>query len=54
MAEAAIELLMADLRNGADNSADETERVLGHQLIVRDSASPVSAAAKAEVRQIQN
>lgn len=36
MAESAIELLMADLRN----SGEETERVLKHKLIVRDSAAP--------------
>ena len=40
MAESAIELLMADLRNNADEDQRETERVLGHELIVRDSAAP--------------
>jgi LacI family transcriptional regulator len=39
MAENAIELLMADLRNG-DDGERETERVLRHELIIRDSAAP--------------
>jgi LacI family transcriptional regulator len=39
MAENAIELLMADLRNG-DEGERETERVLRHELIIRDSAAP--------------
>ena len=44
MAEAAIELLMADLRNGRD---DIRERVLEHQLIVRAStAAPSSKRTK--------
>jgi LacI family transcriptional regulator len=37
MAEQAIELLMGGLRNGSDDHARETERVLAHELIVRDS-----------------
>jgi LacI family transcriptional regulator len=37
MAEAAITLLMADLRNGREG---EFERVLQHELIVRDSSGP--------------
>ena len=39
MSQAAIELLMADLRNGDDDQR-ETERVLRHELIVRDSTAP--------------
>ncbi|MES2136559.1 MAG: LacI family DNA-binding transcriptional regulator [Pseudomonadota bacterium] len=38
MAESAIELLMRDLRNG-DEEQDK-ERVLRHELIIRDSAGP--------------
>lgn len=42
MAEAAIELLMHDLRSESDGA--ETERVLRHQLIIRDStAAPVAS-----------
>ncbi|HXG81841.1 MAG TPA: LacI family DNA-binding transcriptional regulator [Sphingomicrobium sp.] len=37
MAEAAIELLMADLRNGREGAS---ERVLQHQLVIRDSSGP--------------
>ena len=43
MAAAAIELLMVDLRNNGeadDETNGETERVLGHQLIVRGSSGP--------------
>jgi LacI family transcriptional regulator len=43
MAEAAIELLMSAMRRGQGDQDDETERVLGHQLIVRDSAGPPSS-----------
>jgi LacI family transcriptional regulator len=39
MAEKAVELLMADLRHNEDGER-ETERVLRHELIVRDSAAP--------------
>jgi LacI family transcriptional regulator len=39
MAEAGIELLMNDLRNGREGDEGETERVLRHELIVRDSAA---------------
>lgn len=39
MSQAAIELLMTDLRN-EDDDQRETERVLRHELIVRDSAAP--------------
>lgn len=39
MSQAAIELLMTDLRNEDDHQR-ETERVLRHELIVRDSAAP--------------
>ena len=38
MAEAAIELLMADLRS--DLEPAETERVLQHKLVIRDSTAP--------------
>ena len=38
MAQSAVELLMADLRSDADMG--ESERVLQHQLIVRDSTAP--------------
>lgn len=44
MAETAIQLLMADLRNGDDDGERETERVLEHQLIVRDSAGAAGEA----------
>lgn len=41
MAEAALQLLIADLRSPATNTARRaTERVLSHALIVRDSAVP--------------
>jgi LacI family transcriptional regulator len=40
MAAAGIELLMTDLRNGLEDPERETERVLRHELIVRDSAAP--------------
>jgi LacI family transcriptional regulator len=39
MAEAGIELLMNDLRNGGEGDERESERVLRHELIVRDSAA---------------
>lgn len=39
MAQAAIELLMSSLRRDPDDPEPEIERVLGHQLIVRDSAA---------------
>lgn len=41
MAEAAIQLLMAELRSGGEQRG-ETERVLQHELIVRDSAAAPS------------
>jgi LacI family transcriptional regulator len=47
MAEAAMELLLADLRDrraGARRSAPE--RVLDHELIVRESSAPLVAALK--------
>jgi len=41
MAEAALELLLADLRHRRSGAAPESaERVLGHELIVRESAAP--------------
>jgi LacI family transcriptional regulator len=40
MAEAAIELLMSSLRRDPERTEFETERVLMHELIVRDSAAP--------------
>jgi LacI family transcriptional regulator len=49
MAEGAIELLMGDLRNGDEGGTRETERVLGHQLIVRDStAAPADQRLQAK------
>jgi LacI family transcriptional regulator, galactose operon repressor len=51
MAEAAIELLMAELRSDRDDEPRETECVLRHELIVRDSVGapteqrPPSAAS---------
>ena len=48
MAETAIELLMTTLRgdsNDGDNDS-EGERVLGHQLIIRDSAAPPSGSRR--------
>jgi LacI family transcriptional regulator len=51
MAEAAIELLMSDLRRGNGGAPRETERVLRHELIIRDSASPISEGARPAVRQ---
>lgn len=44
MAEAAIELLMADLRS--DGDPPETERILKHRLIIRDSAAPPISASQ--------
>ncbi|HYC94458.1 MAG TPA: LacI family DNA-binding transcriptional regulator [Sphingomicrobium sp.] len=41
MAEAAIDLLMSELRNGREGAA---ERVLQHQLIIRDSSRPPGEA----------
>jgi LacI family transcriptional regulator len=46
MAEATIELLMADLRSG-DEEPRETERLLRHELIVRDSAAPPAESTRA-------
>jgi LacI family transcriptional regulator len=46
MAEAAIELLMANLRSG-DEEPRETERLLRHELIVRDSAAPPAESTRA-------
>jgi DNA-binding LacI/PurR family transcriptional regulator len=46
MAEAAIELLMADLRSG-DEEPREIERLLRHELIVRDSAAPAAESTRA-------
>jgi LacI family transcriptional regulator len=40
MAEAAVELLMADLRNGGEASSGDNERVLEHEMIIRDSSGP--------------
>jgi LacI family transcriptional regulator len=40
MAEAAVELLMSALRREPGDVDGETERVLRHELIIRDSASP--------------
>jgi LacI family transcriptional regulator len=39
MAQAAIELLVEDLRNSRDGGHGETERILRHELILRDSAA---------------
>jgi LacI family transcriptional regulator len=41
MAEEAVKLLMAELRNG-EQPERETERVLRHELIIRDSAAPAA------------
>jgi len=40
MAKVAIELLMSELRRDPNDTERETERVLRHELIVRDSAAP--------------
>jgi LacI family transcriptional regulator len=46
MAEAAIEMLISELRDSRPRGEQATERVLGHELIVRDStgAAPRHAA----------
>lgn len=44
MAEAAIELLMAELRRSPDSDDGDAERVLQHELIIRDSAAPPATA----------
>lgn len=46
MAEAAIELLVSAFRREGDDPPSETERVLGHQLIVRDSAGPPNGSRR--------
>jgi LacI family transcriptional regulator len=46
MAEAAIEMLVSAFRREADDPPSETERVLGHQLIVRDSAGPPNGSRR--------
>ena len=48
MAEAAVELLMGDLRS--DSEVGESERVLQHQLIVRDSTGPASELGAGSTR----
>ena len=54
MAEAAIELLMTDLRREGEDKDRDTERVLGHKLVIRDSAGPPSDPATPAVRQKGN
>ena len=47
MAEAAVELLIADLRSKRGSAAHKfTERVLSHAMIIRESSGPPSAAAR--------
>jgi LacI family transcriptional regulator len=46
MAEAAIELLVEDLRNGHDGEGRETERILRHKLVLRDSAAAPATLGK--------
>jgi LacI family transcriptional regulator len=48
MAEAALELLIADLRSrGGGTPRKFTERVLSHAMIIRESSGPPAAARKA-------
>jgi LacI family transcriptional regulator len=47
MAEAALELLLNDLRNRPGSARRFTERVLDHALVVRESSGPPAAAAAA-------
>jgi LacI family transcriptional regulator len=50
MAEAALELLLNDLRTRGPNvSRRFTERVLDHSLIVRESSGPPVPAVAAEL-----
>jgi LacI family transcriptional regulator len=52
MAEAALELLIADLRSRRSGATRElTERVLGHALIVRESSAPPAAGKNARKSQ---
>jgi LacI family transcriptional regulator len=47
MAEAALELLLADLRaRSSGGKRRPAERVLGHELVIRESSAPPSAKAR--------
>jgi LacI family transcriptional regulator len=49
MAEAALELLIADLRShGGGGQRKFTERVLTHAMIIRESSGPPPGAKKAK------
>jgi LacI family transcriptional regulator len=49
MAEAAVELLIADLRRRrSDGPHKFTERVLSHAMIIRESSAPPAGAGKAK------
>jgi LacI family transcriptional regulator len=51
MAEAALELLIADLRRHRTGTPRSfTERVLSHALIIRESSGPPPAAARSKAR----
>ncbi len=54
MAEAALELLVADLRCRRSGTPHEiTERVLGHALIIRESSAPPATGKKRKARKSQ-
>src|SRR5678815_1168732 len=53
MAEAALELLIADLRGRRSGATRKfTERVLSHAMIIRESAAPPPAPRKAASKKI--
>jgi LacI family transcriptional regulator len=53
MAEAALELLIADLRSHNGGAPRKfTERVLSHAMIIRESSGPPPGARKAKKRKL--
>jgi LacI family transcriptional regulator len=50
MAEAAIELLVAGRKADRSVLRNETERVLGHELILRDSTAPPGSESRLQKR----